>query len=357
MKFWERLSRPATVDAYLPELDALRALAIGLVFWLHLATTLERNGATPPKVLATLSAGGGWGVALFFTISGFVLALPFARHAILGQPAPSLRAYYLRRIRRIEPPYLIALALAFAAQVISHRATVAELLPHLATSAVYVHNVVYGTWSAVLPVAWSLEIEVQFYLVAPILFRMLKTKRETGRRATIWIATGLAFVGSTFFHDWLARHRLDRSLLSDGGFFVLGLALAELHVSGVAPRPSGVWDIAIVFAVPVALWFWPTQSPVAPALGAIAAVVAFGAAFYGKLARRAALWPPAAAIGGMCYSLYLTHYPLFFGLVPRLPPGILAGPAAATVALLFGTGFYVAAERPFLTRRKNVKVL
>jgi len=38
-----------------------------------------------------------------------VLALPFARHHLLGTPLPTLKDYYLRRVTRIEPPYVIAL--------------------------------------------------------------------------------------------------------------------------------------------------------------------------------------------------------------------------------------------------------
>ena len=355
MSLWQRLARPPTSGAYLPELDSLRALAIATVFWLHLSTTLQRAGELP-GALARFSSGGGWGVALFFTISGFVLALPFARHALLGEPAPSLKSYYLRRLRRIEPPYLIALGLAFLAQVLTHRASAADLLPHFLASALYVHNVVYGTWSAVLPVAWSLEIEVQFYLLAPLLFRMLKIADAHRRAMVLWLATIGMLAFSALAHPWLSERRLDRSLLSDGGFFLLGLALAERFVSGKLPRASALWDAAGLLSLAAALWFWPSQHPLSHAVGALAVLGAFGAALSGKLGRKVALWTPAATVGGMCYSLYLTHYPLFFGLVPRLPSGALQAPLALLAAGALGALFYLAVERPFLARRKNVKV-
>ena len=58
----------------------------------------------------------------------------------------------------------------------------------------------------------------------------------------------------------------------------------------------------------------------------------------------------------MCYSLYLTHYPIFFGLVPRLPFGAASGLVALLAALVGGALFYLAIERPFMTSRKFLKV-
>ena len=299
MNLWQRLARPATSGAYLPELDSLRALAIGLVFWLHLSTTLHRAGE-PSSPLARFSSGGGWGVALFFTISGFVLALPFARHALLGEPAPSLRAYYWRRVRRIEPPYLVALGLAFAAQVLTHRASVTELLPHLLASVFYVHNLVYGTWSSVLPVAWSLEIEAQFYLLAPLLFQVFKIADARSRAVILWLTTIAMFVFSALAHPWLAAHRLDRSFLSDGGFFLLGLALAERFVAGQRPNVSGLWDAAALVLLPIALALWPSGHTLAHAVGALAVVGVFGAAFRGKFGPKMVRWTPATVFRAAC---------------------------------------------------------
>jgi len=50
-------------------------------------------------------------VQLFVAISGFIVTIPFVRHFLLGERKPSLRAFYVKRITRIEPPYVIALVL------------------------------------------------------------------------------------------------------------------------------------------------------------------------------------------------------------------------------------------------------
>ena len=52
---------------------------------------------------------GHVGVQLFFIISGFVVALPFAMHHLADGKKVNLRRFFLRRLTRIEPPYMIAL--------------------------------------------------------------------------------------------------------------------------------------------------------------------------------------------------------------------------------------------------------
>ena len=49
------------------------------------------------------------GVELFFAISGFILGIPFASHYLRGVPRVNLRRYFIRRLTRLEPPYIINL--------------------------------------------------------------------------------------------------------------------------------------------------------------------------------------------------------------------------------------------------------
>ena len=52
-------------------------------------------------------------IPLFCAISGFVLAIPFARYRLRGAPRPSLKAYLLRRFVRMEVPYVLSLSILF----------------------------------------------------------------------------------------------------------------------------------------------------------------------------------------------------------------------------------------------------
>src|SRR5207248_8852502 len=105
----------------------------------------------------------------FFVISGFILGLPFASFYRGLGPQVSLRQYFLRRLTRLEPPYILNLAVFFALKVASQQYGFRELLPHFLSSCFYLHNLVYADESLVNTVTWSLEIEVQFYVLVPLL--------------------------------------------------------------------------------------------------------------------------------------------------------------------------------------------
>ncbi len=92
-------------------LDALRALACALVVYCHLFGYRAPPGSFPAWLAAEVEAPLGiiWhfgymGVALFFIVSGFVIA-----HVAQGETRP---AFVLKRLFRIYPPYLVTLAFA-----------------------------------------------------------------------------------------------------------------------------------------------------------------------------------------------------------------------------------------------------
>ena len=98
------------------------------------------------------------GVELFFAISGFILGVPFASHYISNAPKVKLKQYFLRRLTRLEPPYFLSLLVWMAAQWVSARRPVSDMLPHFAAHMVYLHNFIYGAFAGpVNGVAWSLE--------------------------------------------------------------------------------------------------------------------------------------------------------------------------------------------------------
>ena len=170
----QRLLRITSSGRFIPEIDGLRFFAIGAVLLFHVnGYYRDKCGRTfdPPleqDPLYLLFNLGNIGVQLFFVLSGFILALPFAEHHLLGAPKVPLKGYYYRRLTRLEPPYIVNLLLLFSARVLL-AGTALGLLPHLLASLFYVHSLTYGTWSRINFVAWSLEIEVQFYLLAPLL--------------------------------------------------------------------------------------------------------------------------------------------------------------------------------------------
>jgi peptidoglycan/LPS O-acetylase OafA/YrhL len=147
--------RITTTGAFIPEIDGLRFIAVISVVFLHCyAEVLRRmamgaipgqNGsgsATLPMAvdkqqgLLRLLGHGGNGIVVFFSISGFILAWPFARQYLQGGRVVDLRFYFLPRLTRLEPPYIVWLLIRCVLLLASHNSLLAGPLDcqHLYTS-------------------------------------------------------------------------------------------------------------------------------------------------------------------------------------------------------------------------------
>jgi len=153
--FIERFRRVTYSGRYMPEIDGLRFIAVFLVvFLMHFGNLMRDNQIGVEYNAANFFhrtiMEGGYGVALFFVISGFILALPFAHEKLLDQKKVSLKTYYWRRVTRLEPAYIISMVLFLCMRVwILHYGSFKELLPHFWASIFYVHNIVYHRASAI----------------------------------------------------------------------------------------------------------------------------------------------------------------------------------------------------------------
>lgn len=310
-----RLRRHTSSGLYIPELDGLRFVAILFVYLYHLSGDVVRHSpaGAPSSPWYLLATQLNIGVPLFFVISGMILGLPFARYWLQAGPAVSLKRYFLRRITRLEPPYIAALLLLFVLKYIGHRGEIGEMFPHLATSLVYLHNIFYRELSSINPVAWSLEVEVQFYILAPLLAMVFAIRNPAFRRVVI----GAAIVAASVSFPWtdLDASRQNPlvwmahlSLLGNIQYFLTGFLLAEFFLLLPTARyRDRRWDI-------VSLIGWPLFCIlliVAPKIAFVALpgiiLALYVAAFYGSISSSAfaSLW--VASIGGMCYSIYLLH--------------------------------------------------
>jgi peptidoglycan/LPS O-acetylase OafA/YrhL len=153
--------------SYRPDIDGLRAVAVGAVLIFH---------AFPKKL-----PGGFVGVDIFFVISGFLITGIILKELESGKF--TYTGFYARRIRRIFP----ALALVLAATLLVGWATLApgefrELSKHTVGGAGFVSNLILWRESGYFdPVGqskpllhlWSLGIEEQFYIGWPLLLAAL----------------------------------------------------------------------------------------------------------------------------------------------------------------------------------------
>lgn len=306
-----QLRRITTSVAYMPAIDGIRFVAIFSVIIYHIADDVTVH-STPFQTASMASSWEFWvanrlsiGVQAFFVLSGFVLALPFARHYLQDKPAPQLRRYYLRRLTRLEPPYVLAMLYFFALNVVRRRATIAMLLPHLIASILYQHNLIYGRPSDLERVAWSLEVEVQFYILAPAMAALAlrwrsRRLRRVGIVASVIVAGAVATKLRALW-PWTSI-----SLIGQLPYFTVGLLLADIFVTENAIRPRLGWDIASVLAallVFLGIYFEPVTLYVVPFL----LFAAFYGAFHGVVLKSLLSKTFVSTVGGMCYSIYLFH--------------------------------------------------
>ena len=240
-------------------MDGLRFAAIAMVALFHLNGYLTAKSA--PYTLASpksdwlyqAASVGFHGVELFFVISGFILGLPFAAPSKSASPV-SLRKYYLRRLTRLEPPYLVTLIGLFVLALLVKGKPVASFYSHFAANFFYLHSLIYGTFSPALGVAWSLEIEVQFYVLGPLLTLVFAIPGRRLRRVCLLAA----IVGTLLAQSLLlpGSPRLSLSVLAYLQFFLMGFLLADIFVVdwNEAPRQHFGWDL-------VALAGWPLLLP------------------------------------------------------------------------------------------------
>jgi peptidoglycan/LPS O-acetylase OafA/YrhL len=162
--------RPPT-DARLDVLDGLRGIAILMVVWWHLwlFSWLTPNFTLlgHPLSLVLIPGTGLMGVELFFFISGFVLFYPYARHLFEGKPLQTVQQFAYRRFIKIVPSYVIALFAALA--LLWTFASVREAVWQVVTHLLFIHIFWTDTWVGINGVLWSLGVEVQFYLIFPLI--------------------------------------------------------------------------------------------------------------------------------------------------------------------------------------------
>jgi peptidoglycan/LPS O-acetylase OafA/YrhL len=310
----EKLSRVTSGKALIPEIDGLRFFAIGTVLLYHLTTTLKRaNKSLDPDWLSSIIAKGGLGVDVFFAISGFILAMPFAYHYLQGARKVDIKSYFVRRLTRLEPPFILVLIIFYILHIVIDNQSPTKLFPNLLASFFYVHSIVYNKWSVINPVTWSLEVEVQFYILAPLLALLYTIKNSITRRTVIVaLIIGVSFC-SIFFKSYLVDWHLRKSILVYLHIFLAGFLFADIFVSyrQYISEQKQWWADILGFA---GIWLIYNTRSFNDSFLQICFVLGicflFFAAFKGKLFNTffANRW--IAVIGGMCYTLYLLHYPI-----------------------------------------------
>lgn len=281
---------------------------------------------------------GGYGVDLFFVISGFVIAMTLER-------CKTLREFAVRRYARLGPAMLLFSVITFAAMHVIPRAPFPERWAWFASSITFIDPEFLNRiapsigFRSIAGVYWSLYVEVEFYVLACLVYfawrkwfwaiigllsamacvlllvRIPLASRVSNYLLTPlflpWFLVGIGFHAVALRTQWVV------------GVFLISLATLEL----LAQRAAGVPDaapIGVVVLIPIlfaaAIWVRPVESALSS--------------------------KPMVTVGAASYGLYLIHENVGVAVLHSLPPLNVVGGAIAALAVAAGcTALAVASFR------------
>jgi peptidoglycan/LPS O-acetylase OafA/YrhL len=335
--------------------DGLRGLAALWVLLFHLSTGHHLDAllaALPAGVDRVVFTWGHGGVAVFFVLSGCVLALT-AERVVLD--ATGAGRFVLRRLLRLAPPYVAALLVAVLLGLAkSETFGLGQLLAHVLFLQTLVDVPPVGI------VFWTLGIELQFY-VAFALLTWLADARGAARADRMRTITRrlVAVLALAWPLGWLATPSPATGFLPFWGQFMAGVLARDAMRGGRGARAFAMAHAAVLLACGIARGDLFSGIAGATALALLAAHAA--GRLHAWLSGRA-----AQALGRVSYSLYLMHVPtitLAAFALRRLPAhGGVAGElvdATLIVAacLAVAWAFWRAIERPGIAWSHSLPVV
>ncbi len=357
----QRLQRVTTQNIILKEIDGLRFIAIFFVVFSHIRTVFFSetgfNVSVPllHGITDIISGDNGInGVRIFFGVSGFILAYPFFIQGVTF----NFKDYFARRISRLEPPYIISLIIYFFAMV----AIKGKLLfISLAFSVFYLHSFVFQKPSEINPITWSLEVEVQYYLLFPLLLYSFKQLNKRSR----FLSYGLIILVICFgVYNQNISILPYKSLLSEIQYFLTGFLAANLiqkrgmSLEKASPALVSLLLIAIVillYVIRVSDNSVFNQVVFVLLNFALFRLVLIPSSLFRKLLSRNFFY----LTGGMCYTIYLYHIASLVLITPYI--GNVFKPDFAGFFFFTLTGFvliwlssyvlYIFFEKPFMIKK------
>ena len=343
------LRRLGAVDA----LSGLRGLAVVAVLYHHLPT-----GAGP-------RAYGAVGVCAFFALSGFLIAALLMKE---WDRTGTVRAseFYRRRVVRLLPALVAFLPVVLVWCAILGFDETREAL----FTTLWVSN-----WArindepmGVLAHTWTLAIEAQFYVLAPLLFLAAVRGRFADRP---WVLPALlaALVAAWRASLWLFAGPLVH--WADGGLLIyvtratdtrLDAILAGVAVAFLFTRTRLVvpgWATMCAFGALVAMGTMDPEGDAMITVGFVAAIVCASIVILHLVTGESPLsrllaWRPLVYLGLVSYALYLWHLPVYKLLYHQLDgwPWALVAAVAMALSLALAAVSYRFVERPFLGHRR-----
>jgi exopolysaccharide production protein ExoZ len=274
-----------------------------------------------------VTIAGDYAVNVFFVISGFTML--YASERQFGTVS-SIYPFLIRRFIRIYPIYWLSLILLISIIGIQG----ASGARHLILSILLLPE----ERLPILPPAWTLIIEVYFYLIFSI---FLFTSRRLSVVLVCFTLFLLACLHGVAYNSFFYYYTNPMILL-----FGAGVALANVYCNGVRVNKlvslilitvSFLWVLALSLHDHNDNWRWRVLL-----LGPPAIMLFIGAVMTAPITLLS--WKLLQELGDASYSIYITHW-IFIVLLPS--PFHFA---PLFMALIFGMGLHYAVERPFLRK-------
>jgi peptidoglycan/LPS O-acetylase OafA/YrhL len=408
--FLSPLTNGVGKNAHLAGLDSVRGVAVLFVVLYHcwalsggplVTLTIPETGFQLP--LSHYLSGLGYGVDIFFVLSGFLLSIPWHKAYYECARPPHVGAYLKRRMLRIVPPYwfmLIILLTLLTGSVIPWEAVASKSgVANVMASLLFMQYLfpqassTFGVNGAV----WTLTIEMIFYLTLPIFVLSF-----LGRRWQVSLPVA-AFVSAGWI--FLSFHSLDPLIdLYWNSVKAFGVPREALRIFASQQYPSTLFQFGVGMTL-ANFWVYRTRAvhkgwiaiathPLISALTACLGLVLLiygvfhvedasavegyhyvthlattagtglmilGSLNGGPLLRSVFAFVPLRFIGLIGYSVFLWHFPLIV-LAERYPIFLDATAYDRWIGitllvlpgvLLLGTVLYLLIEKPFIVSRQN----
>lgn len=315
-----------------PSLTGIRGLAALWVLLLH-AYVLA---AKPPELwqpLAWVMNMGGTGVDIFFTLSAFLLSIPFADAIRRNEQRPDLRLYAKRRFFRIFPAYYLQILFVLLLAALGIGIGMPWRSPEV--GGVLSHAVLWiNAWPLVpayVPTWWTLPVEFGFYLLLPWLAKCLTDRRWYWLLVGIVLSLlyrhvllgmGLSRAEEVYWVDHLPGRLFQFLIGMLAAYFFVRFRDQEKLPKALSRNLIILFSTMVLLALPALGWLQgdelyhgaPTRHPVlaywhlyaAVCVALILVAISSGRNFADVVLQSA----PLQWLGRISYGVYLWHYPV-----------------------------------------------
>ncbi|MFK1309793.1 acyltransferase family protein [Pseudomonas aeruginosa] len=335
---------------YRPDIDGLRAIAVLAVIFYHFKVPFF--------------TGGFVGVDVFFVISGYLITKGISSQQRKG--TFEFSEFYIRRVRRLIPALIFTIATSYVASAFlfspndfkQMSGSTVYALSGISNMFFWMESGYFDSASIVKPLlhTWSLSVEIQFYIVWPVILLVAMRITQKPLPTTITLAAIGSFAAYYFLKiDAVGSFFLTPFRIHEFLFGAIIVFLENNRIHRAAKEAFYLTGLILVIA-PIFIYesektLFPGLAALVPVTGSALMILGGESAFTASPLRS---WP-ATKIGEISYSLYLVHWPIFVFASYILMRDLSSTQTGAMLCVTFlaaGALFYFI-ERPFRTPSKT----